>query len=184
MAQSVLRQAAQAADRSRTRRAARPWRIARRQAEVNDSRAVDNIRQALRAIDAVSDRKERDSPLLFIVEAQVQAGDVEGAWKSASAMSSDSFQDRAYSQIAKSQAWLGDIQGALEAAAMIHGSDFIERGFSPAHCQNSDVQGDKKGALAWATTQAAGSCLSALGSGGGISARKPSITSLNLRLLI
>lgn len=159
MAQSVLRQAAQAARQisDARERAYSLGGIARRQAEVNDRQgAVDNIRQALRAIDAVSDRKERDSPLLFVVEAQVHAGDVEGAWKSASAMSSDSFQDRAYAQIANSQAWLGDIQGALEAAAMIHGSDFIERGFSLRRIAKIQAhKGDKKGALAWATTQAA-----------------------------
>jgi tetratricopeptide (TPR) repeat protein len=158
MAQSVLRQAAQAARQisDARERAYSLGRIARRQAEVNDRQgAVDNIRQALRAIDAVSDRKERDSPFLFIVEAQVQAGDVEGAWKSALAMSSDSFQDRAFSQIAKSQAWLGDIQGALQAAAMIHGYDFIEWGFSLQRIAKIQAhKGDKKGALAWATTQA------------------------------
>jgi hypothetical protein len=64
------------------------------------------------------------------------------------------YQDRAYFQIAKSQAWLGDIQGALQTAALSHGYDFMWRGYSLQRIAKIQAhKGDKKGALAWATTQ-------------------------------
>jgi tetratricopeptide (TPR) repeat protein len=157
-AQPVLKQAAQVASQiSDARERARYLGgIARRQAEANDGEgAVDSIRQALRSIDEVSDMKERNGPLLSLAEAQVQVGDVAGALKSAAAMLSDFYQDRAYFQIAKSQAWLGDIQGALQTAATSHGYEFMWRGYSLRRiAQIQAHKGDKKGALAWAMTQA------------------------------
>jgi tetratricopeptide (TPR) repeat protein len=158
MAQPVLKQAAQAASQisDAPERARYLGGIARRQAEANDRQgAVDSIRQALHAIDEVSDMEERNGPFLSLAEAQAQVGDVEGALKSTAAMSSDFYQDRAYFQIAKSQAWLGDIQGALQTASMNHGYEFMWRGHSLRRIAKIQAhKGDKKGALAWATTQA------------------------------
>jgi predicted negative regulator of RcsB-dependent stress response len=157
-AQPVLKQAAQVASQiSDVRERARYLGgIARRQAEANDGQgAVDSIRQAIRSIDEVSDMKERNGPLLSLAEAQVQMGDIAGALKSAGAMSSDFYQDRAYFQIAVSQARLGDMQGALQTAATSHGYEFMWRGYSLQRIAEIQVnKGDKKGALAWAVTQA------------------------------
>ena len=85
------------------------------------------------------------------MQAQVQAGDLTGALQLAAKISSDDFQNRAYCEIAESKAWAGDIKGAVDAAGLSHGVDrgYILKRIAEIQAHN----GDKKGALTWATTQ-------------------------------
>lgn len=150
-AQSVLSQAVEATNQN-SGRAELLGGLARRQAEINDRQgAARNIRQAIRALKGVREKRFLVHPQLAIVQAQVQAGDLTGALQLAAKIASDDFQDRAYCEIAESKAWAGDIKGAVEAVGLSHG---MGRGYNLKVIAKIQVyKGDKKGALAWVTTQ-------------------------------
>lgn len=150
-AQSVLSQAVEATNQI-SDRAELLGGLARRQAEINDRQgATRNIRQAIRALKGVREKRFLVHPQLAIVQAQVQAGDLAGAVQLAAKISSDDFQNRAFCEIAESKAWAGDIKGAVDAAGLSHG---VGRGYNlKVIAKIQAYKGDKKGALAWATTQ-------------------------------
>jgi tetratricopeptide (TPR) repeat protein len=150
-AQSVLSQAVEATNQI-SDRAELLGGLARRQAEINDRQgAARNIRQAIRALKGVREKRFLVHPQLAIVQAQVQAGDLTGALQLAAKIASDDFQDRAYCEITEFKAWAGDIKGAVDAAGLSHG---VGRGYNlKVIAKIQAYKGDKKGALAWATTQ-------------------------------
>ncbi len=150
-AQSVLSQAVEATNQI-SDRAELLGGLARRQAEINDRQgATRNIRQAIRALKGVREKRFLVHPQLAIVQAQVQVGDLTGALQLAAKIVSEYFQDRAYCEITEFKAWAGDIKGAVDAAGLSHG---MGRGYNlKVIAKIQAYTGDKKGALAWAITQ-------------------------------
>jgi tetratricopeptide (TPR) repeat protein len=129
--------------------------VARVTAEAGDKLSASRIvQEALAATKNITDKKEKDSPLLRIVEAQTQMGDVKGALQTTASMSSDFFTDRAFYQIARAQAQTGDIDGALKTAAISQGYEFMWRGYTLQFIAKIQAQkGDKKGASLWVAKQ-------------------------------
>ncbi|MBK5283516.1 MAG: hypothetical protein JJE16_15715 [Nitrospiraceae bacterium] len=150
-AQSVLSQAVEATNQI-SDRAELLGGLARRQAEINDlQEAARNIRQAIRALKGVGEKRFLVHPQLAIVQAQVQVGDLAGALQLAAKISSDDFQNRAFCEIAESKAWAGNIKGAVDVAGLSHG---VGRGYNlKGIAKIQSHNGDEKGALIWATTQ-------------------------------